>query len=128
MVPAEVIRYRQTVMRAIASQIKALGLIAARKVSYPKNASVHASAVADLSKLIGDLFPKGTGAKSGETDAMEAIWKEAKAWTQAVERFRSDAEKLQAAAVAEDFNAMRAQLEVTNDACAACHKSFRAGR
>ena len=128
MVPAEVIRYRQTVMRAIASQIKALGPIAARKVNYPKNASLHANAIADLSKVMGDLFPKGSGAKSGETDAMDAIWKEPKAWTLAVDTFRAEASKLQATAVAGDFDALRAQLQVTSDACAACHKSFRAGR
>ncbi len=128
LVPAEVIRYRQSVMRAIASQIKALGFVAARKVNYPKNATLHANAIAELSKVIGDLFPKGTGAKSGETDAMDAIWKDPKAWTQAVGKIRSEADKLQATAIAGDFDAMRAQLEVTNDACAACHKSFRANR
>ncbi len=128
LVPAEVIRYRQTVMRAIASQIKALGPVAARKVNYPKNATLHANAIAELSKVLGDLFPKGTGQKSGETDAMDAIWKDPKAFTQAGERFRAEADKLQAIAIAGDFDAMRAQLEVTNDACAACHKSFRAAR
>ncbi len=129
LVPGEVIRYRQTVMRAVASQMKALAPIAARKVSYAKNATLHANAVAELSKVIGDLFPKGTGPKSEETDAMEAIWKDGgKAWAQALEKFRTDADKLQATAAAGDLDALRAQLELTNDACAACHKSFRAGR
>ena len=129
MVPGEVIRYRETVMRALASQMKALAPIAARKVNYPKNAALHANAIADGSKIIGELFPKGSGPKSGETDALESIWKDGgKAWAQAAEKFRVDADKLQATAATGDLDALRAQLELTHDACAACHKSFRASR
>jgi cytochrome c556 len=126
--PADVIRYRQLVMRGIASHLKALAPVAARKVNYPKHATIHANALADVSKIVGDLFPAGTGAKGGETDALDAIWQKPKAWAAAVEKFRAEAEKLGPLAAAGDLDALRTQVEVTNDACAACHKSFRAAK
>ncbi len=126
--PGDVIRYRQTVMRAIASHLKALTPISAKKVPFAKHAVLHAQAVVELSKVLGELFPKGTGPSSGETDAMDSIWKDAKAWNQSLESFRLEATRLAAAASVGEFTALRAQVEVTNDSCAACHTSFRAGR
>jgi len=123
--PADVIRYRQTVMRSLSSHLKALSQLAARTVSFAKHAPVHSQAVVELSKMMSELFPKGSG--GGDSDALDAVWKNPKGWNQALEKMQLEAEKLAAAAASPDLIQLRAQVEATNDACAACHKAFRAG-
>lgn len=124
--PEDLVRYRQTVMRAMSSHLKALAPLAARKVTFAKHAELHAQSVVELTKLIGELFPKGT--KSGESDALDTVWKDAKGFSLALDAMRAEAEKLSSAAAAGDLVQLRAQVERTNDACAACHKSFRASQ
>ncbi len=127
--PADVIRYRQSVMRALGTHFKALNAVANQKVPFTKHAALHARAVADLSQIIGELFPKGTGPGSGETDALGAIWADGKAWATAVDKFRAETDKLAAqASSATDVTTLKAQLETVNDSCASCHKAFRAGK
>lgn len=124
---ADVVRYRQLSMRALSAHLKALSPLAAKKVSLPSHVSLHARAITDAAKMMAELFPKGSSvAEAPGTEALDAVWKNDQAFAKAVQAFRVEAAKLAAAANKGDLPAVRAQIEVTNDACAACHKLFRA--
>ncbi len=114
-------------MRAMAAHLKALSPLAAKKVSLPAHVSLHVRALADAAKIVTELFPEGTSATQvPETEALDAVWKNGKGFATAAQNFRTEAGKLATAAANGDLKALRAQIELTNDSCAACHKRFRA--
>ncbi len=125
--PADVVRYRQLTMRAMAAHLKALSPLAAQKVSLPAHVSLHVRALADAAKIVTELFPKGTSTTQvPETEALDAVWKNGQGFATAARDFSTEAGKLAAAAAKGDLGALRAQIDLTNDSCAACHKHFRA--
>jgi cytochrome c556 len=125
--PAEVIRSRQAVMKALGAHLKALAPLATKKVNLPGHAQAHARAIVDLTKLMRDLFPKGTGPATGLSDAKEAIWTDEKKFAEALGAMTVSADKLVKVAD-EPTGDLKLAVDVVNDACVGCHKPFRANR
>lgn len=115
-------------MKASAGHVKALTAIVDKKVNLVRHAEVHAKSLVDLTAMTKDLFPKGTGPASGVTDAKEGIWKDAEKWNGALEKMNAQVAKLEAAVKTGEVDKLKPELEATTDACAACHKTFRAGK
>ena len=121
----DVIKYRQSVMKALGGHLRALGPLANKKVAFPGHAELHARAVAELAHLLGDLFPAGSGpAASPQTDAKEEIWKEPKKFAGAVAEMQEKADALARAATG-DSAGLKAALEAAGEGCNTCHKPFR---
>ena len=123
--PADVIKYRQAVMKSLGGHSRALGSLAQKKVGFPRHAEVHARAVADLAKLAAEVFPAGTGpAASPATDAKEEVWKEPKKFAAAMTEFQEKADAVLKASQG-DGAGLKAAMEALGDSCQSCHKTFK---
>jgi cytochrome c556 len=123
--PADVVKYRQSVMKALGGHLRALGPLAAKKVNFPRHAELHARSVAELARLLGELFPAGTGPSATPTEAKEEVWKDGKKFAAAVADMQEKAEALAKAATG-DAAGLKGALEAAGESCGGCHKPFRA--
>lgn len=98
------------------------GLQAGVEVKAFENAGKGISAWA---KQIPGLFPAGTD-KGENTKALPTIWSDSAGFTKEAEALGAAADKLSAAAKANDKAAFQAAFKSVADACGACHKTYRA--
>jgi cytochrome c556 len=124
-VPQDVIQYRQSTMKALGGHMRALGSLAKKKVSFPRHADLHARAAADLSRVIGELFPAGTGPEAGKTEALPEVWKNGKKFASAVQDLQDKADAVVKAA-AGDGAGLKPAVEALGESCGACHDTFKA--
>jgi cytochrome c556 len=129
--PANVIKYRQSTMKAISGHMGALGAMAKGEVSFTDEAFGHAHAVHQLSQGLERYFPAGTakGEVDGvETRALPAIWEQNDKFQQAIEQIQAESKKLadmseggefEQAAFAQQVGALGKQ------GCGNCHETFR---
>ena len=59
--PENVIKYRQSVLKAIGGHTGAIVAVVKGEVSYVGDVAAHARAIHEMSKLLPGLFPEGTG-------------------------------------------------------------------
>jgi cytochrome c556 len=83
------------------------------------------SATAAWAKQIPTLFPPGTD-KGEDTKALPEIWSDSTGFAKAAANLGTAADKLTAAAKADDKEAFAAALKDVGGACGACHKTYRA--
>jgi|ERR1700704_1964254 cytochrome c556 len=84
-----------------------------------------AKAIARWIKQFPTLFPAGTE-QGHDTRALPAIWSDNAGFQKAAGNLAGAATKLAELAKAGDADAVAAQVKVVGDACAACHKDYRA--
>jgi cytochrome c556 len=84
-----------------------------------------AKAMARWLRQFPTQFPKGTE-EGHNTKALPAIWSDPAGFQKAVEDLADAATKLAELAKAGDADAVAAQVKVVGDACAACHRTYRA--
>lgn len=70
-------------------------------------------------------FPKGSD-QGHNTKALPAVWTEPAEFQMDADNLAKEATKLAELAKAGDTEAVAAQVKVVGDACATCHKTFRA--
>jgi cytochrome c556 len=121
--PANVIAYRQTVMKGIAAHITAVAMVAKGEVSFAGQVQAHAQAMAASARMIPDLFPAGTD--SGKTEAKPEIWKEWDKFAAAAKSLEAEATKLAEVSAGGDVAAIGAQLGEVGKSCGGCHEPFR---
>ncbi|RMD62353.1 MAG: cytochrome c [Alphaproteobacteria bacterium] len=126
--PANIIKYRQAVMKAIGGHTGAIVGVAKGEVSFIGHVAAHARAIHDMSKLIPDLFPKGSDrAAFAETRALPDIWADWAKFEAAARKLQEEsARMIQVAEGGGDAAAIGAQLQNMGKACGGCHKPFRA--
>ncbi len=76
-------------------------------------------------KQIPSVFPAGTD-KGENTKALPAIWSDSAGYAKAAAALGTAADKLAAAAKANDKTAFAAAFKEVGDACGDCHKTYRA--
>ena len=82
------------------------------------------SATAAWAKQIPTLFPPGSD--KGDTKALPEIWSDNAGFMKAAAELGTAADKLTAAAKANDKDAFAAALKDVGGACGNCHKTYRA--
>lgn len=117
----DIIKYRNSVMKAYAGHTGAAARIVRGKVDYTEQLSLHATAMRDVSMLTGDLFPEGSD--FGETRAKDEVWSKRDEFNEAVTKNQQAAEAFlkvvsEGGAAAESFKAL-------TDTCKGCHDKFR---
>ena len=83
----------------------------------------NAEAILAWSKIIPDLFPKGT---DKNTKALPAVWSERAGFEKGAAALTAAAETLVKAADANDAPAFLTAFKATADACKGCHRTYRA--
>lgn len=117
----EIIKYRESVMKAYAGHTGAAARIVRGKVDYGDQLLMHATAIHEISKTIGTLFPPDSD--FGETRAKDEIWSKRDEFEQAVNKNGQAAEAF-LKTVKDGGDTMKAFKDLT-DSCKGCHDKFR---
>jgi cytochrome c556 len=120
----DVIAVRQAGMELQSAAIGAVNLAVKAGVDV-KSFAGAGSATAGWAKRIPGLFPPGTD-KGEDTKALPEIWSDSAGFAKAAAALGTAADKLTAAAKADDKEAFGAALKDVGGACGACHKTYRA--
>ncbi len=90
-----------------------------------KNFAAAGAAMSLWAKQIPGVFPAGT--ETGEkTEALPTIWSDSAGFAKSSAALGTAADKLTAAAKANDKEAFATAFKEVADACGACHKTYRA--
>lgn len=116
------IKYRKSVMGAVGGNMGAMvGIM--KGAGDKANLAVHASAMADLSKIVPTLFPAGSD--FGETTALPVIWEKTDDFAAAIKKFQDAAGVVAEAAKGGDMAAFGAAFNGLGESCKNCHENFR---
>jgi cytochrome c556 len=120
----DAIAVRKAGMSLQSSTIGAVDLAVKAGVEVKSFAGAGA-ATALWAKQIPSLFPAGTD-KGEDTKALPEIWSDNAGFIKDAAALGTAADKLTAAAKANDKEAFAAALKEVGGACGACHKAYRA--
>ncbi|MCU1245936.1 MAG: cytochrome, partial [Acidobacteria bacterium] len=123
--PEAVVKYRQSVMRALGAHMSAVSLVVKKKVSNRSQLAAHAEAIRALAGGIPDLFPAGTGPDKVQTDAKPELWQHLGELKHDSSALELESAKLVVAARRGEVKAFDAQYERVGQACAECHNAYR---
>jgi cytochrome c556 len=122
---AGVVKYRQSVMKAMAAHMTAMSLVVKKQVSDRSQLAAHAAAVRDLSGGLPKFFPRGSGSDKIMTAAKNEIWQRFPDFEAESLKLQHESNSLTDAAKRGDAKAFDAQFENVANACAGCHRTFR---
>lgn len=132
--PANVIKYRQSIMKAIGGHMGALGAMAKGEVSFTDEAFGHAHAIYQMSEGLDQYWPAGTGkdeVDGTDTRALPEIWHQGEKFQQAIESLRAESKNLADLTEGGDFERAAFAQQVGalgQDGCGNCHETFREKR
>jgi cytochrome c556 len=122
---SDLVKYRQSVMKAMAAHMTAMSLVVKKQVSDRSQLAAHAAALRDLSGGLPKFFPRGTGSDRTKTAAKSEVWQRFGEFEAGFAKLQRESAALAEAARRGDANAFDAQFENVASACAACHRTFR---
>lgn len=95
--------------------------------SDAKDQTFAAAGLVKWAKAVPHLFPAGTGKgeTSTATQALPTIWKDRAGFEHAAAYYAETTARLGALAAANDTLGFAKQLEVVNQACGACHATYK---
>jgi cytochrome c556 len=124
--PENVIKYRQSVMKAIGGHLGAIVGVVKGEVSYLDHVAAHARGINEMSKLLVGLFPEGTSQfEFSNTRALPEIWDDFSKFEAAAKALEVESAKMVEVAASGDLGAIGGQLQNLGKACGGCHKPFR---
>lgn len=121
--PEDIIKYRQSVMKANGAHMAAAGAIINGKVDFKGQLGDHAKALQAINKDINSLFPKDSD--FGETKALDAVWKNNADFQKRAKESAQKADALAKTVAAGDSKNYGARFKELSDTCKACHKDYR---
>jgi cytochrome c556 len=123
--PADVVRYRQSVMKAMGAHMTATSLVVKRQIGDRSQLAAHAASIRDLSAGLAAFFPADSSPDKVKTGAKAELWQKLPEFRAAADSLRVEAGKLAEAAKKGDGKAFDAQFARVGAACNACHDRFR---
>ena len=124
--PENLVKYRQSVMKAIGGHTGAIAAVVKGEVSFGAHVANHARGIKDMSLIVPDIFPPNSGPMDyADTGALPAIWEQQAKFKEAITAFQSAAAKFAEIAEGGDRQAIAAGLGALGNACGGCHKPFR---
>ena len=120
----QIVEVRRAGMRLAAADIQLLRTAAEKGAALPPMGRA-ARSLAEWGAVIPSLFPAGTGPGTGLTRAKAEIWTDRADFEQRARTFSEAAERLVAAAAANDMAAGGLAWDATWESCNACHRLYR---
>ena len=122
--PEDVIKFRKGAYQVIGWEMRPLGLMVKGEMPFNKDVFARNAAVIDtMSHVVPDGFVAGTD--KGDTRAKPEIWSDAAKFKAALERFQSEAAKMNEVAKGGNFDAIKLQFGALSKSCGNCHDNFR---
>ncbi len=107
--PANVIKYRQTIMESHGAHLRPIVMVVKGEVSYTGHIAAHARAAHAVSLMLDDVFPDGTDV--GDTRARPEIWQDKAQFAAAVKALQTATGELVSLAESGDLAAVGAPLK-----------------
>ena len=124
--PENVIKYRQSVMKAMNGHTGAIVGVVKGEVSFVGDVAAHAQSINAMAKLLPGIFPDGTSQMdSAKTRALPEIWDDFSKFEAAAKALEVASAKMVEVASSGDLGAIGGQLQNIGKACGGCHKPFR---
>jgi cytochrome c556 len=129
--PANVVKYRKTLMDANGAHLGMIGAALKGEVGFTDQIAPNAQALVLLADMMAanaqQMFPEGTDEAAGlDTKALPAIWENWAGFEENVKSFQREAAKLAEVAQGGDMAAIGQQVgALGKNACGACHSDFR---
>jgi cytochrome c556 len=124
--PEDLVKYRQSVMKAIGGHMGSIAAVVKGQVSYGPHVANHARGIKDMSLIVPDIFPPDSGPdRFGKTNALAEIWQQPAKFKLAVTNFQAAAAKFAQIAETGDQAAIAGGLGALGKSCGGCHKPFR---
>ena len=118
----DVIEKRQKAMKSNSADVKAIkGAVESKDYATIETKAKDIMGTADK---IPSLFPKGSNV--GKTKATPAIWEKSDEFAKSAKNLSKASGELASAAKSQDDAAVEAKFKAVGEACASCHKAFRA--
>ena len=86
--PANIIKYRQSVMKSVGANITSLAMVAKGEISTLANVAANAQAIRAGLAAADTLFPDGTGSEAGKTRSLPTVWERADEFAAAMGEIR----------------------------------------
>lgn len=126
--PESAIKYRQGAFSVMAAHFSRIAMMAQGIQPFDaKSARENAELVSNLSQLPFTAFGPGTD-KGAVHRAKDEVWKEGPKFKAAADRMAADVSKLEAAAKAGDFEAIKTAVGAVGKSCKSCHDDFRGAK
>ncbi|MEA2327994.1 MAG: hypothetical protein QOE68_2953 [Thermoanaerobaculia bacterium] len=122
---SDLVKYRQSVMKAMAAHMTSMSLVVKKQISDRSQLAAHAAALRDLSDGLPRFFPRGTGSDKARTAAKNDVWQRFPEFEAAFVKLQHESSALAESAKRGDGKAFDAQFENVANACASCHRTFR---
>ncbi len=117
------VKYRQTLMSIIGSNMGAMGDIMKNQLDLPGHVANHAGQMAKSARMIALAFEQKGSTPS--TDAKPEIWQDWAEFENAISTFEKAARNLEVAASGSDRAAVGPAMKALGKSCGGCHKQFR---
>ena len=124
---ANIIKYRQGLMKANADHARDIGMILKGEVPFDaRHVQEQAVALNAMSKLIIQCFPKGSGSAAGKTRAKDDIWTHWEKFMADAVALQKETEKLIEVTKTGNMSQITTQMAIVgNNSCGDCHDDFR---
>ena len=123
--PENVIKYRQSVMKAVGGHMASIAGVVKGEVSFTGHVAAHANSINALSKTVTAAFPKGTDNGSYKTAALPKIWEDWAGFEKAAQALDAASANLASVAASGDKQKIAAAFGDLGKACGGCHKPYR---
>jgi cytochrome c556 len=118
----DAVEKRQKAMKGNSADVKAIkGAVETKDYATIETKAKDIMGTADK---VPSLFPKGSNV--GKTKATPAIWEKSDEFAKAAKNLSKTSGELAAAAKSKDDSAVAEKFKAVGEACASCHKAFRA--
>jgi cytochrome c556 len=122
--PEVLVKQRQAAMTLQGKYFGPMAGMMQGRVPYDaKIVQRNAGFLDNLSRMPWDGFDAST--KDVKSAALPAIWADSAKWSEAADRFQSEASKLYAISRSGDEAAVKAQIGAVGKTCGGCHESYR---
>lgn len=117
-------QYRTQLMTSMQAHVGALRLLGSGDVVRNEDVARHARAVRDISEMLLELWPEGSGGEG--TRALPAIWENWDDFRGKLEALRDAGVALQTAADAGSTDGVAQAMQGLGQGCRSCHGDYRA--
>jgi cytochrome c556 len=121
--PADMVKYRRSIMKSQREHIAAATAIVQGKVEFKEQLADHVRALEATTGIISTLFPAGSDA--GDTLAQPEVWSNRAEFDNRAKDTREKAAIMVKAVAAGDTQNYAAHLNELFESCKSCHKVFR---
>ena len=119
----DIIKYRESVMKAYGAHMSAAARIVRGKVDFQDQLKLHADSIEGIANTVTALFPEDSD--FGETRAKAEVWSKPKEFADAIKVNQQAAADFSKTVAGGDKAALATSFKQLSTRCQSCHEKFR---